>query len=122
MRVIIAGTRDGCPPHELLSAIRAFEARGFSITEVVSGCARGVDTMGERWARARGIPVAPFPADWDRFGLAAGAIRNTAMAAYADALIALPAYHSRGTLDMIERARRRHLPTYVRIVGPIPHR
>lgn len=74
------------------------------------GAARGVDTLGELWAIRHGIPVHKFPADWGRFGQAAGLYRNSEMASYADAAIILWDGESRGTLDMIDRMRRRGKP------------
>ena len=57
------------------------------ITEVISGTAHGIDTLGEKWAERHGIPVKRFPADWNAHGKSAGPIRNRQMAQYADALI-----------------------------------
>lgn len=79
------------------------------VTEVVSGCCRGVDRAGEEWARQRGIPVKRFPANWKKFGVAAGPIRNAEMAEYAEALVAIPTGVSRGTRDMIDKAKARGL-------------
>lgn len=101
MRIIIAGSRS-ITSYEYLSL--ACELSSFEpITEVVSGCARGVDRLGEEWAQRNGIAVRRFPADWDRFGRGAGVRRNSAMAAYADGLIALWDGTSFGTLDMISK-------------------
>ena len=47
MRIIIAGSRN-ITSYEYLSL--ACELSDFEITEVVSGCARGVDRLGEEWA------------------------------------------------------------------------
>jgi predicted Rossmann fold nucleotide-binding protein DprA/Smf involved in DNA uptake len=44
MRVIIAGSRYCTDRQEVLDAIRE---SGFKISTVISGCARGVDTIGE---------------------------------------------------------------------------
>lgn len=107
--MIIAGTRHKIAP-ELLD--QAVKESGFHITCVVSGAARGVDYLGERWAQARGIGVRSFPADWDRYGRGAGHMRNEDMARVGEALIALPCKHSRGTLNMIERAERHGLLIY----------
>lgn len=52
------------------------------ISELVHGMAAGVDTMAGRWARRRGIDVKEFPANWDKYKKAAGAIRNQAMVDY----------------------------------------
>lgn len=109
MKVIIAGSRDITDAD--IGAIVA--ASGFEITEVVSGMQRGVDALGEAWAKARGLPVKQFQADWDYFGLSAGPIRNQRMAEYADALIAIPGPKSRGTWDMVRQAERRGLKVYI---------
>lgn len=53
------------------------------ITEVVCGMAKGVDSWGRAWAIERGIPVKEFPAEWNKFGKAAGYRRNVDMARYA---------------------------------------
>lgn len=113
MRVIIAGSRDIVDPGIVDEAVRE---SGFEITEVVSGGARGVDRMGEAWARKHGIPVKVFPADWDKNGKSAGPIRNEEMAKYAEALIAIWDGYSRGTDNMIDRASAWNRKTYVRKV------
>lgn len=59
--------------------------------------------------------VAPFPAEWKRYGRAAGMIRNQQMAWYATHLIAFWDGQSSGTRSMIEMAKRDGLE--VRVVG-----
>lgn len=113
MKVIIAGSRI---ISNSLIIDEAIEKADFQITEVVSGCARGVDTLGELWAIANGIPVRRFPADWTKYGKSAGFIRNQEMANYADALIAVWDGKSRGTADMINRAKKHGLEIYVYLV------
>lgn len=73
----------------------------FKITEVVSGGCRGVDKIGEKWAKDRKFPCQIFNADWSRFGKGAGPIRNADMAFYADCCIAFWDMKSRGTGEMI---------------------
>lgn len=109
MRVIIAGTRT---IRSLPLVRRAIEESGFDVTEVVSGGARGVDGIGEVWARIRKVPTKVFPADWSQ-GKKAGPLRNEQMAAYADALVAVWNGKSRGTADMIERAKAHGLKVHV---------
>lgn len=77
------------------------------ITELVCGCARGIDTSARRWAVFNGLPIADFPADWKQWGKVAGPIRNGEMAAYAEAVIAFPG--GRGTNDMVEQAEKKGL-------------
>lgn len=114
MKVIIAGIRRLT---NYAAVLRAVEQSGFTITEVVSGCATGADTLGERWAKENHIPVKKFQADWDAHGKAAGPIRNRQMAAYGEALIAIWDEMSPGTRNMISEAKKRGLPTYVHLVG-----
>ena len=113
MKVIIAGSRH---IEQWQPVWQAITDSGFRITEVVSGCASGVDTHGLRWAEDRGVPFTPFPAAWGDHGRAAGPMRNARMAEYADALIAVWDGKSRGTADMIQKAAAKPMPMFVRTV------
>lgn len=117
MKVIIAGSRGLADQVQLAQVMTAFVAAHGLPTEVVSGGARGVDQMGEAWARAQGIPVRQFLPDWDTYGRAAGPRRNGEMAAYADALVAIWDGRSRGTLNMIEQMRQLRKPVYIHRTG-----
>lgn len=109
LSVIVAGSR------EILDVLsengqrrivaEAIRESGFPVAEVVSGTARGVDRLGEEWAVEHDVPVARFPADWDRHGRSAGYIRNEEMAEYADALVAIHVNESPGTGHMVDTGR-----------------
>ena len=77
MKCIIAGGRDYTMTKQDIAWLDTL-----GITEVVSGCCRGADEYGERWADHRGVPIKRFPADWSTHGKAAGPIRNRQMAEY----------------------------------------
>lgn len=77
--------------------------------EIVSGTARGIDKLGERYAEDRGYMVRKFPANWEADGKKAGIFRNIAMAEYAHALIAFWDGESRGTAHMIQVAKEKGL-------------
>lgn len=113
MKVIIAGSRHCESFKVVLDAMNESPFVG-KITEIVSGGARGVDTIGENLGVLMGIPVKRFPAEWDKFGRAAGPKRNRQMAEYADALIAVLYPGSRGTANMIEQAKRLGLKIHVK--------
>lgn len=115
MRTIIAGSRGINDINEVRTAVNA---SGFKIKEVVSGRARGVDRLGERWADEHGIPKKYFPADWEQYGLRAGHFRNEEMAEYAEALIAIWDGLSSGSRDMIELGHKYNLELFVHIVKP----
>lgn len=78
---------------------------------VISGGARGADSLGERYAKERGLECKVFPADWDRYGKSAGYRRNVVMAEIGNACIAFLSGYSenKGTKSMISLARRSHL-------------
>lgn len=87
--------------------------------KIVSGKARGADRLGERYAREYGYEVVEFIPDWAGLGKKAGYIRNVNMAEYASedenrgVLIAFWDGESRGTMHMINIARRYSLQVYV---------
>lgn len=110
MKTIIAGSRGITDKRAVLRAV--FESK-FCITEIVCGGARGVDAIGEEIARDLGLPVRKFVANWDLHGNKAGVIRNQAMADHADALIAVWDGTSRGTNDMMSKAKKKGLKTFV---------
>jgi hypothetical protein len=114
MKTIIAGGRD--IEDESLVRLAIKQSPG-KITEVVCGCARGVDNIGRKLAEQYNIPVALFPANWDLHGPAAGPIRNKQMAEYAHALISIWDGNSKGTLNMITTAKKLGLCLHVLIVG-----
>ncbi len=108
MRVIIAGSRS---LNELGMVYGAVGASGWreDVTEVVCGCAPGVDSLGNTWALERGIPSSKhFPASDYPSPLE----RNQAMADYADALIAVWDGESRGTKDMVARMLKAEKPVF----------
>lgn len=110
MKVIIAGSRSITDYAAVLDAVIG---SGFDITEIVSGCAKGVDTIGELIGEINKIPVKKFPANWNRHGKIAGPIRNVQMGDYADALVAVRANGSRGTSHMINYMMSLDKPVYV---------
>ena len=105
MKTIIAGGRNVTTYSFVEEAVKQ---SGFSITEVVSGCARGADTLGENYAAKHNIPVKKFPADWS-LGKSAGYLRNLDMGNYGDALIAFWDGQSKGTKHMIDIALEKNL-------------
>jgi len=110
MKTIIAGSRTINSYRLVKEAIRD---SGFEITEVVSGHAKGADAWGELYAQQNNIDLVMFPANWNKYGKSAGAIRNQKMADYAEALIAIWDGKSKGTQRMIEIAKEKSLQVFV---------
>ena len=98
MKLIIAGSRTLFPTVSLIDSIINYHE--IPISEIVSGCAKGVDICGEEYAfqyqemglryhnpSITRLTIKKFPADWNTHGKAAGHIRNKQMAEYAEAFL-----------------------------------
>ena len=114
-RVIIAGSRsfnDYVLLREQCLSILQEKMRTHRVI-IVSGHARGADSLGERFANEFRLPFELHPAKWRLLGKAAGMVRNAEMAKCSDALIAFWDGESRGTRHMINFARKRGLEVSV---------
>lgn len=109
MKTIIAGSRT-ITDYAIVEEV--IKESGFEITKVISGMAKGVDTLGERWAHYNNIGIHLCPADWKKHGKKAGYIRNIEMADIADALIVIIENKSRGSSHMLSIAKERGLLIY----------
>ena len=113
MYVIIAGGRTISDPALVERAVRE---SGFDVTRVICGGAPGVDTLGEKWAEANGVPVDKYPAAWATYGKAAGPLRNAQMARAAKeaggALILIWDGESRGSASMLQEATAAGIPVF----------
>lgn len=76
------------------------------IEVVVSGGAKGADSLAEKFANDNNIPISIKAADWKKYGKAAGPIRNKLIIEEADAVVAFPASDSKGTLHDIKLAQQ----------------
>lgn len=110
MKTIIAGSRAVTDP---ALVDRAIAECGWEVTEVISGGARGVDQLGEKWAMTHGRLLHRFPADWKQFGRSAGVLRNATMLTFAEAVIVIWDGESRGSRHMIEIAKKSGKPIFV---------
>ena len=124
MKLIIAGSRD-IDDYDALWVLLGCLGIADKVTEIVSGKARGVDTLGESYARDLSVPVKDFPAKWNdleadfcrikvnksgrEYNACAGFARNEDMAKYADACVILRHPESPGSLDMLKRAKAHKL-------------
>lgn len=98
-RCIIAGSRDITDEAVVNKAIKD---SGFEFDVVVSGAARGVDTLGELYAKKNFKWIDRKPADWDTHGKKAGILRNIEMGDIADMAIVIIKDNSKGSTQMKE--------------------
>lgn len=72
---------------------------------IISGGARGADTLAIDWAIVNYAQFKEYEADWDKHGKAAGPIRNAEMLKEVpDLVVAFPG--GKGTLDIVTKAKQ----------------
>ena len=81
--------------------------------EIVSGGARGADTLAEKFANEFGFKTVIYKPDWDLYGKRAGFIRNAKIVDACDILFAFQINKSRGTQHSIDLAREKNKEVYV---------
>ena len=133
MKIIISGGRDFTDYEKLKSCceqVLIFYQGTDEEIEIISGTAKGADSLGARFGYEKGFKVTSMPADWEKYGKAAGYKRNTEMAVYAQlvgddlkahevikrfqpCLIAFWNGVSKGTSHMIDIARKRGMNVHV---------
>ncbi len=77
-----------------------------SVTEIVSGGAKGVDMCARKFAVENGIKLKEFPPDYKKYGKGALLRRNLQIIEYADIIIIFWDGKSRGTNYVIDNAKR----------------
>lgn len=107
-RVVVAGGRNFNNYHMLKTSLDHLLSGKLTKAkvEIVCGGARGADSLGERYAKERGLDVNYYLADWDKYGKSAGYKRNAIMAENSDATIAFWDGKSRGTKHMIDLTKK----------------
>lgn len=131
MRVLVCGDRNWTNQAIILRELHTVEDEFDEyITVVIHGDARGADTLAGLAARQMCGYEHPkeqvddntpklevYPAQWDKFGRAAGPIRNQQMLdeGKPDLVLAFHAdiENSKGTKDMVNRARKAGIPVKV---------
>lgn len=108
MRVAIVGSRD------LSVDIEKYIPE--NTTEIVSGGARGIDTLAERWADQHNIPKLILKPDYDKYGRSAPIRRNETIVSAADMVVAIWDGKSRGTKFTIDYAKKCGIPVKIVLI------
>jgi len=78
VKVLVCGGREFNDADFIFSELDRLHTQ-FHIVTVIEGDARGVDRIAGDWARARGLDLVEYPADWKNEGRHAALIRNVRM-------------------------------------------
>lgn len=118
MRLLVCGGRDFKNYQLLCNTLNDLlvDNDPYSII-LISGMAKGADTLGIKWADEVGARVLEFPADWypnndGKLDRSAGPKRNQRMIdeGHPDLCYAFPTPKSTGTWDMIRRCKDNEIP------------
>lgn len=112
IRLAIIGGRD-FTNYEYMKNSLAKLAQDVTIIQVVSGGARGADSLGEQWANEQNIPINIFPAQWEKYGRSAGFRRNKDIINNCDMVAAFWDGQSRGTENSIQLAKEQRKPVRI---------
>lgn len=104
-KLLIAGSRDFHNYNLLKQYIKPEH-----VSVIISGCARGADTLAIQYAKEFNIPVEEYPAEWDKYGKSAGYKRNKVMVDKATAVIVFWDGESKGTKHTIDLTQAANKP------------
>lgn len=117
-RILVCGGRhfgDCVLLKEVLDALIKENALLHENIEIVSGHCEGADVLGERYGNEHGCDVKISPADWERYKIKAGPIRNKQMIDYICGfankyVVAFISLNSKGTKQTVALAKRKGIP------------
>jgi len=101
MKIAVIGSRNFNNYNKLCEILSQYE-----ISEIVSGGAKGADSLAERYSKEYNIKITIFYPNWKKFGKSAGPIRNKEIIDYCDHVVAFWDGSSKGTKSSINIANR----------------
>lgn len=103
MKVLVCGGRDFDNVAYICSKLDKLNEET-PFTGIITGGARGVDTIANEWAKTKPFDRYVSHADWKKYGKSAGHIRNAHMLTWKpDLVVAFPG--GRGTANMVRLAK-----------------
>ena len=107
MKVAIIGSRTFNDFDLLSKTVKEYCRRSnISIEIIVSGGAKGADTLAEQFAKEIDKQTKIFYPDWEKFGRNACSLRNTQIVEFSDIVFAFWNGKSPGTKDSIDKAEK----------------
>lgn len=120
VRILVCGDRNYTDRDGLWAVLDGFRRETDGTLTIIEGGARGADQLASEWTEGKlhqGVRHLTFPANWNKYGKAAGPIRNQQMLDEGKPDLVL-AFHddfenSKGTRDMVKRAQKAGVMTRV---------
>ena len=110
MRLLVTGSRHFKDAELVLRKIKEYDP-----DVIIEGGASGADSLAVQAGIQLGISVEQYHANWEKYGRAAGPLRNQEMLdkGKPDAVLAFPLPDSKGTWDMVRKAKAAGIPVEV---------
>jgi hypothetical protein len=105
MRILVCGGRDYADDRAVRRVLDAALRSGS--VEIIQGGARGADTFARIWAADHGVLCTTYKADWEKYGVEAGPIRNRQMLDEGQPSLILAFPGGAGTRNMTNQAQSR---------------
>lgn len=112
MALAVIGSRTFQDYSYLKKTLQEYEG----IQLIVSGGARGADFLAEKYAREFNVPIRIYVPDWQKYGKAAGPIRNRLIIDAADHVVAFWDGVSKGTKSSIDMAKEKGIPCDIYLI------
>jgi hypothetical protein len=119
MKVGIVGSRFFDDFAYLEKIVNYYESKNGTITTIISGGAKGADSLAEKYAEKYHKKLVIHHAIWKKNGVynpRAGLERNTLIVNDADYIIAFPSKTSKGTYDTINKAEKAGVRVKIHII------
>lgn len=110
MKIAIIGSRNFDNYKLVVETLKPYQSK---ISLVISGGAKGADSLGEHWAKQNNINTLIFLPDWDKHGKRAGFIRNEDIIKNCDGVLAFWDGESKGTAHSLSLAEKYNKPTKI---------
>ena len=112
VKIAVVGSR-GFDDYDTLKAAILARYNPYEICKIISGGAKGADTLAEQFADEYHIGKEIYLPDWNRFGKAAGYRRNIIIIQACDVCFAFWDGTSKGTKMDIDLCKEAHKPCFV---------
>ena len=113
MKIAIIGTRSPTISYNDWLMLLLSHIDVSTMSEVISGGAKGIDSYAKRFAQAFKRPLTEYLPEYSKFGRTAALMRNVDIVKSADLVVAFPSKNSRGTYHAIREAKKRDIPVIV---------
>lgn len=113
--ILIAGSREYTNYEELKGTLKGI-LKGYKDITIISGGAKGVDRLGERYAEEMGYEIEIYLPNYEKYSRAAPIIRNESMVKKADLIICFWDGKSKGTKSTINFAKKYNKEIIVKFI------